>query len=56
MSQTTVNDLLQPAPAEYGAAATVLGRLVYALRHSVHHHGELSALAVYHGLPGGSWD
>ena len=48
-------DLLEPSPVEDGAAGTVLGRLVYALRHTVHHQGELSALAVYHGLPGGSW-
>jgi len=49
-------DLLKPAAIQDGAAESTLGRLVYALRHTLHHHGELSALAVYHGLPGGKWD
>jgi len=49
-------DLLKPALIKDDAAETTLGRLVYALRHTVHHHGELSALAVYHGLQGGSWE
>jgi len=48
-------DLLKPADIHDGAAETALGRLVYALRHTLHHHGELSALAVHHGLQGGSW-
>ena len=38
-----------------GSAATLLGHYVYALRHTMHHHGELATLATYHGLPGGSW-
>ena len=49
------SDLLKPAEIQDGAAETALGRLVYALRHTLHHQGELSALAVYYGLPGGSW-
>lgn len=49
-------DLLKPAPIHDGTGETALGRLVYALRHTLHHHGELSALAVHHGLQGGSWE
>jgi hypothetical protein len=37
-------------------SATILGHYVYAMRHTVHHHGELAALAVFHGKAGGSWD
>jgi uncharacterized damage-inducible protein DinB len=37
------------------SADTVLGHYVYALRHTVHHQGELAALACYHGHEGGSW-
>jgi hypothetical protein len=35
---------------------TRLGHYIYALRHAVHHHGQLAALASYHGHDGGSWD
>jgi uncharacterized damage-inducible protein DinB len=38
------------------SAKTLLGHYVYALRHTVHHHGELAALSVYHGNQGGSWE
>lgn len=50
------DDLFKPAEIKDGAAETVIGRLVYAFRHTMHHHGELSALAVSHGLQGGSWE
>jgi len=29
---------------------------IFALRHTVHHHGQLAALASYNGYEGGSWD
>ena len=35
---------------------TVIGHHVYALKHTLHHHGQLAALSVYHGHAGGSWD
>jgi len=35
---------------------TCLGHYVYAVRHTLHHHGQMAALAVFHGLEGGSWD
>ena len=34
---------------------TKLGHLVYALRHTMHHQGELAALQVYSGVEGDSW-
>ena len=39
-----------------GSGATLLGHYVYALRHTMHHHGELAALAVHHTGDGGSWE
>jgi hypothetical protein len=48
-------DLTRPLGDE-GAAATLLGHYVYALRHTMHHHGELAALAVHHTGDGGSWE
>jgi uncharacterized damage-inducible protein DinB len=50
------DDLLRQVEVHDGGAPTSMGRLVYALCHTLHHQGELAALAVYHGLPGGSWD
>jgi len=35
---------------------TLIGHLMYAIRHTMHHHGELGALSVYHGNEGGVWD
>lgn len=34
---------------------TMLGHLVYALRHTMHHQGALSVLATYHGHEGDNW-
>lgn len=48
-------DLSAPAEIDDGTGKTRLGRYVYALRHTMHHHGELAALSVYHGNEGGSW-
>jgi hypothetical protein len=48
-------DLARPFPLGDGSGATWLGHYVYALRHTMHHHGELATLAVYHGKEGGSW-
>jgi hypothetical protein len=47
-------DLLKPF-TNGDSAKTVLGHHIYALRHTMHHHGELVALAVYHTGDGGSW-
>jgi hypothetical protein len=48
-------DLLKPWTAD-PTAGTVIGHFVYALKHTLHHHGELAALAVFHGKEGGSWE
>ncbi len=48
-------DLSRPFEIADGSGATMLGHYIYALRHTMHHHGELAALATYHGYEGGSW-
>jgi hypothetical protein len=48
-------DLAQPHDAEKRHAETRLGHYTYALRHTMHHHGALTLLSVYHGNEGGSW-
>ena len=48
-------DLSQPWEID-GSGNTLLGHYVYALRHTMHHHGQLAALAVHHGKEGGSWE
>ena len=47
-------DLSKPFGVD-GSAATWLGHYVYAIRHTMHHQGELSTLSVYHGNEGGAW-
>ncbi len=49
-------DLSKPAGPTGTPGQSILGLLVYALRHTEHHHGELAALNVYHGNQGGCWD
>jgi uncharacterized damage-inducible protein DinB len=49
-------DLAEPFAINDGSGKTVLGHHLYALRHTMHHHGQLAALAVYHSLDGGSWE
>jgi hypothetical protein len=51
----TDEDLARPFAIDDGSGATLLGHYIYALRHTIHHQGELAALAVYHGYEGGSW-
>jgi uncharacterized damage-inducible protein DinB len=48
-------DLLNPWSFD-PTAGTYLGHFVYAMKHTMHHHGELAALAVFHGKQGGSWE
>jgi hypothetical protein len=48
-------DLARPVEINDGSGATLLGHYIYALRHTMHHHGELAALDVYHGNEGGAW-
>jgi hypothetical protein len=48
--------LSDPSPIQFKWARTRHGLYIYALRHTLHHHGELAALAVYHGYEGGSWE
>jgi hypothetical protein len=48
-------DLAGPPP-QGAPGQTLLGHYIYAVRHTVHHHGELAALNVFNGNPGGAWD
>jgi len=48
-------DLSNPFEID-GSGKTMLGHYVYALRHTMHHHGQLTVLAVHHGNEGGSWE
>ncbi len=45
------------APFEYldFSGKTWTGHLAYALRHTMHHQGQLSALSIHHGHEGGDW-
>jgi hypothetical protein len=47
-------DLARPFVLD-DAAKTLLGHYVYALRHTMHHQGELATLNVHHGNEGGVW-
>jgi uncharacterized damage-inducible protein DinB len=49
-------DLAAPFAINDGSGKTVLGHHIYALRHTMHHHGQLAALAVYHTEDGGAWE
>jgi hypothetical protein len=51
----TDDQLIAPHDAERRHARTRLGHYVYALRHTMHHHGALTLLSVHFGNQGGSW-
>jgi hypothetical protein len=54
--QAATDDVLLEAFDLYGwSGTTKLGQLVYALRHTMHHQGELAALQLYSGVEGDSW-
>ena len=55
LSSLTDVDLAEPHDVEKRHAETRLGHYVYALRHTMHHHGALTLLSVYHNHEGGSW-
>ena len=48
-------DLTTPFDEARQHGETRLGHYVYALRHTMHHHGALSLLSLYHGNEEGSW-
>jgi hypothetical protein len=54
--QAATDDQLLDAFDLYGwSGTTKLGQLVYALRHTMHHQGELAALQLFSGVEGDSW-
>jgi uncharacterized damage-inducible protein DinB len=48
-------DLSAPFVHDDWSGETILGHIVYALRHTMHHQGALSVLSTYHGHEGESW-
>ena len=52
MAALTDADLTAP----YDHAETRLERCIYAIRHTMHHHGALSLLALQRGKPAGHWE
>lgn len=56
LSSLSDDDLSDPSPIHFEWAGNRLGLYVYALKHTLHHHGQLAALSVYHGHDGGSWE
>ena len=48
-------DLSKPFELVDWGGGTHLGHYINALRHAIHHHGQLATLSVYHGNEGGSW-
>lgn len=49
------DDLAAPFQLYTWSSKTRLGHLIYALRHTMHHQGELAALQVFFGVEGDSW-
>jgi len=47
-------DLLKPFSRD-DSATTWLGHYIYAVRHTMHHHGQLAVLLAEQGIEGGSW-
>jgi len=47
-------DLLKPY-ARGDDATTWLGHYIYAVRHTMHHHGQMAVLLAEQGIEGGSW-
>ena len=50
------DDLLELRAQAEDDQLTVIGHHVYALKHTLHHQGQLAALSILHGHAGGSWD
>jgi hypothetical protein len=53
---TTDDHLASLFPIADGSGKTWLGHYVYALRHTMHHMGELAAVSVSLGNDAGSWE
>ncbi len=55
LTEKTDNELLEAFKLYDGSGKTLLGHLVYALRHTMHHQGQLTALQLHFGVEGDSW-
>lgn len=49
-------DMLAADPEHCPHGETRLGHYIYALRHTMHHHGALTLLTIQHGISGGCWE
>jgi hypothetical protein len=49
-------DLVEPFDAEREHGETRLAHTIYALRHTMHHHGALSLMSLRFGNPEGLWE
>ena len=56
MAALTDADVAEPFDTERENGATRLGHYIYALRHTMLHHGALSLLALQAGYPEGHWE
>ncbi|MCE5260080.1 MAG: DinB family protein [Chloroflexi bacterium] len=56
MAALTDADLALPYPPGHEHGHTRLEHYVYAIRHTMHHHGALSLLALQAGCPQGHWE
>jgi hypothetical protein len=55
LGSLTDDQLTAPHDTQRRHAETRLGHYIYALRHTMHHHGALTLLSVHHSNHGGSW-
>ncbi len=56
LSSLDDDDLSKPCPFVFEWVNTRIGFYIYALKHTLHHHGQLSVLSVNYGHEGGSWE
>ena len=56
MTSITDDDLAEPYDAGHEHGHTRIEHYIYALRHTMHHHGALSLLALQAGYPEGHWE
>jgi len=56
LSSLNDEDLFSPVKIKDGSGETQIGHYIYALRHTMHHHGELATLNVFLGNEGGVWE
>ena len=57
MIKSYINNLTEEnLSTSFPGHETILGNLLYAIRHTMHHQGGLNALSVQHGIEANLWD